>query len=160
MRVVWSLDDGTRHQQQVYLVRADHGDLDVAAVLQTVRGLFPDVVTRMEHHEKDMLEGLVLVQADALRTQLLALRMRPEVFLMGDQGRFALAFKVLRHLAALGNAPGNTDPVEWAAYVEGEYQARVSGLTSGPDGEETQQPEPVEDSVPGDIPYRRHSGSL
>ncbi len=157
MRVVWSLDDGSRHQEQVYLLRADHGDLDTAKVLQTVTRLFPDVQTRFEHHDKDMLEGMVDACADAMSAQLSA-RGIPSAsgFLLGDQGRFALAFKVLLHLAALGNRPGNDDAQRWDAYLEREYEGAIAGLFTGQDGAETQRPDPVTDTVAPQRPFKRH----
>lgn len=160
MRVVWTLADGSRHQEQVWLVRHDHGDIDVPKVIETVRGLFPDVVTRMEHHGRDHLEGIVLIQADALKAILRAKGHRPETFLLGEQVRFALAYRVLRHLAALGNVPGNLTLIEWAEYLDGEVATFVNDILVGGDGEETQQTEDADDTAKAEKSYRRVIRSL
>lgn len=160
MRVVWTLADGSRHQEQAWLVRHDHGDIDVPKVIETVRGLFPDIATRMEHHGRDHLEGLVLLQADALKAILRAKGHRPETFLMGDQVRFALAYRVLRHLAALGNYPGNLTLIEWTDFIDGEAATFINDILVGGDGEETQQTEDAEDTALQEREYRRVIRSL
>lgn len=161
MRVVWTLEhDGSRHQEQVYLVRADHSDIDVPKVLQTVRTLWPDVHTRTEHHGKDTLEGIVVTLAERLKSSLRGRTIPADAFLSGDAGRFTLAYKVLLHLSAMGNRPGNQEADEWNGHLEREYQACFADLTSGLDGDETQQPEPTNDTVPTEKPYRSHFGGL
>lgn len=154
MRVVWTLADGSKHQEQVYLVRADHGDIDVPRVLQTVRKLFPDIDTRFQSPQD--LEGIVAVQSDALRSKLRSLGMPTESFLAGDEGRFALAYKTLRHIAALGNAPGNIELPEWISYLDREFEGVFADITTGPDSDETQHPEPIDDIQPAVKPTRRH----
>lgn len=161
MRVVWTLEeDGARHQEQVYLVRADHSDIDVPKVLQTVRSLWPDVHTRTEHNGKDVIEGIVVTLAERLKSSLRGRSIPADAFLSGDLGRFTLAYKVLLHLSAMGNRPGNQEAEEWNAYLEREYEAGFADLTSGLDGDETQQPEPTNDTVPTTKPYRSHFTGL
>jgi len=160
MRVVWTLEDGSRHQEQVYLVRSDHGDIDVPAVMKTIHGLWPDVSTRMEHHGKHVLEGIVAVLGDELASDLRSRNIPAEAFLVGDAGRFALAYKTLLHLAAMGNRPGNQDGSEWDQHLEDSYDAKFGDLVSGRDGEDTQQAEPHDDTVPEEKPVRRHFGGL
>ncbi len=159
MRVVWTLvDDGERHQEQVYLVRASHGDIDVPRVLQTVRKLFPDIDTRFDNvHD---LEGIVAVQAEGIQTKLRSLGMPTERFLAGDEGRFALAYRSLRHIAALGNSPGNVELTTWVDYLDREYEGVFADLTSGADTNETQHPEPIDDIQPAERPHRRRFQSI
>lgn len=160
LRVIWTLADGSRHQEQVYVVRADHSDLSIPRVLQTVRSLWPDVPTRMEHHGKDAMEPMVVTLAESLQSRLKERGIPAERFLSGDSGRFALAYMTLLHLAAMGNRPGNQEADEWERHLEKNYEACFAALTSGKDGDETQESEPQTDTVADEKPYRGHFGGL
>ncbi len=160
MRVVWTLEDGSRHQEQVYLVRSDHGDIDVPGVMKKIHRLWPDISTRMEHHGKEVLEPIVSVLGDELLSDLRSRNIPAEDFLVGDAGQFALAYKTLMHLAAMGNRPGNQVGDEWDEHLENSYKAKFADLVSGRDGKDTQQTEPHDDTVPDEKPVRRHFGGL
>jgi hypothetical protein len=155
MRVVWTLDDGTRTQQQVWLVRHTDGDLDMPAVISTVKTLFHDLTTRMEHNGRSVVEDQVRLQAKGMRAIFNAKGIPFEGFLMGDAGTFALAFKTLRHFAALGNVPGNQTPEAWEAFLDDQIQTYLGDILVGQDGRETVELEPVEDSAKMSKTHRR-----
>jgi len=162
MRVVWVYADGYRYQEQVRLVRDDQTDLFVAAILADVRDLFPDLDTRLAHHNRDTLTPHVRATIRRIRADALERKIVIEEWLSGEQGHWAAVWRTLLHLAQLGNVPGTTDPREWVAYCKAEYEARWLGLTIGEPGKETVQIEPTSGTAPEshDTTYRSVIASL
>lgn len=167
MRVVWTYSDGTRAQEAVRLVRETASDLLVGRVLVDLRDLFPDIDTRLQRHGRDTLRPHVALQLRSMRADFLSRGIRHEELLTGERGHWALVWRVLWHLARLGNSPQGDGPsgassTEWAAYCKAEYERRWLGLTVGEGGPETVKLERVDQTAPAseDRTYRTIIGEL
>lgn len=144
MRVVWTYADGTRHQEQVRLVREDAADLFATAIEADVRDLFPDLDTRMTYHGRNVLSPFVRSVIRQIRADALEKNIRIEELLTGEQGHWCAVYRTLKHLDALGNRPASEDQgAAWKKYVADEYEKRWNGLTIGTTGAETMELERV-----------------
>lgn len=158
MRVLWVYADGTRHQEQLRIVREDASDILSAAVLADVRDLFPDIDTRISYQGRDTLPAFVRSTIRQLRASMLDRREKLEEWLTGEQGHWAVVWKTLMHQAKMGNFPASTDNgVAWMKYCSEEFSARWSALTIGEGGTEVVKVEPVTGTAPSadDVTYRR-----
>lgn len=161
MRIVWTYPDGSRYQEGVRIVREDRHDQLVAAVIRDIRDTFPDVDTRMERHGRDTLMPHVSVALRQFRGDLLTRGIRAEELLAGDKAHWAIVWRVLWHLARLGNAPatgdGSPTATEWAEYCRAEYEKFWQSLMVGQGGPEVLPIEPVSSTAPAstDDTYRR-----
>ena len=160
MRIVWTYPDGSRAQEAIRLVRDDRGDLLIAPVVDIVRTWFPDIDTRMTKHGRDTLVPIVRLFLRQFRTDMLGRGELIEGFLTGDKGLFALAWRVLWHLAQSGNTPStdtyNNGATEWKTYCKGEYERYWHALTIGEGGKEVVKIEPTTATAPAshDVTYR------
>lgn len=120
LRIVWTYANGERHQQQIRVVRQDHSDHDKAGVLKKLRSLYPNIVSKLSDASGDHLGDLVDMVRDMVHAEILADGERPETRLLGDQGEWAVTWRVLLHLAAQGLAPGteNTDVDRWVQHCQ------------------------------------------
>lgn len=148
MRVVWTYASGRRDQEQVRLVRQDVGDLNAAAIERDVLELFPDVSTRLQRHGRATLPSFVRIVIRQMRADLAGANVKIEEFLAGEQLHLCSVWRVLWHLARLGNAPGETDVGSWGTYCKDEYERLWNGLTIGEAGPEVLELEPVSDTAP------------
>lgn len=147
MRVVWTYTGGRHDQEQVRLVRHADGDLDAAAIERDVRDLFPDVDTRMAHHGRPTLGSHVRIVIRQTRSDLASSSIKIEQFLGGEQLHWAVVWRVLWHLARMGNAPGTGDVASWATYCKDEHTRFWNELTVGEAGPEVVELEPVTDTT-------------
>lgn len=131
MRIVWVYADGTRHQEQVRLLYDPESDLFVTAIVADIRDAFPDIVTRDQHHGRDVLTPHARVMLRQFRADALEKGIKLENWSSGDQGHWCVVYRTLLHLAMLGNYPANIEPREYVAYLRGEYDKRWDGLTKG-----------------------------
>lgn len=143
LRIVWTYASGEKHQEQIRVVREDEDDFSLVETLSSVRGLFPGVHVRTEAYGRDTLPTI----AAEVRRDMLAdgLADGEDVHrrLLGDQGQRLLVWATLRHLAGMGNAPGNRDPVEWLDYCERQYNKRYANVMgTGKAGKHTLRIEP------------------
>lgn len=160
MRIVWTYPDGSRYHEGVRIVREDRHDQLVASVVREVRDLFPDLDTRMQRHGRDTLIPHVGSTIRQFRVDLLTRGLLAEELLAGDKGHWAIVWRVLWHLARLGNAPSTGEIAgveEWATYCRGEYDRYWHSLTVGEGGPEVLPIEPVSSTAPAsaDATYRR-----
>lgn len=171
MRIVWTYPDGARVQEAVRLVRETAGDILAHRIVADVRDLFPDVDTRMQRHGRDTLMPHVRLQIRQFRAAYLARGLREEEFLGGEKAHWAMVWRVLWHLARLGNAPqadGTAGIVsgssEWATYCKSEYERNWHALTVGEGGPDVVHVEPVSSTsvspTSRDETYRRVIGEL
>lgn len=131
MRVVWIYADGTRHQEQVRLVHDPEADLFVVPIVADIRAVFPDVDTRMQYHNRDVLTPHVRAVIRQIRADALGMGIHQERWLTGDQGHWLAVYRTLVHLANLGDFPGNVEVTDWIAYCKGEYDKRWNALVMG-----------------------------
>lgn len=168
LRVAWTFPAGSgrrHHLELVRLVRFGHGDVDLQRARADVYAVFPDTDTRFAYKGRDTLTPHIRVAYAQLRAMLLDRKIHVEEWLIGDQGHFALVWRVLWHLAQLGNAPGGDnrmDPREWGEYCKGEFDRFWGGLTVGEGGSEVAVVNPVNDTISSttDQTYRRVFGEL
>lgn len=146
MRVVWTYANGFRAQEQVRLIRDDAIDISQDAVVADIREQFPDVATRMLYQGRDTLPGHVRSWIRNLRAMALGRKIQLEQWLTGEQGHWAVVWRVLWHLAMLGNrpAPATGNEREWADYCKSEFEARWLALTIGDGHSESMKLEPTE----------------
>lgn len=159
MRIVWTYPDGSRFHEAVRLVREDRHDLLVTAIAADISDQFPDVRTRLVHHGRQTLEPHIRVMLRQIRADLLSRGIRAEELLTGDKGHWVAVWRVLWHLARMGDAPGSgpTTAAEWATYCKGEYERCWHALTVGEGGHEVVHVETVSSTAPAstDLTYRR-----
>jgi hypothetical protein len=137
LRIVWTFTDGSKHQQQIRVVRQDESDQDLTGVAAGVRKLFPDVHTRIERDGRSTLADTIAEIYQDHRAVLLADGDDPSKTLHGEQGQRILVWATLVHLAAQGNAPGQDDPTVWLEHCSGQLK-RIEGNTRrGPAGKHT-----------------------
>lgn len=163
MRIVWTYPDGYRYQEAVRLVRDSSDDRTITAIVDDVRGMFPDIDTRMQRHGRDTLIPHARMVIRQIRTDLLTRKLVAENYLAGDKAHWVTVWRLLWHLARLGNAPSTGDAGvgvsanDWAAYCKGEYERYWHALTAGEGGPETIVTDPVSVTSPSstDTTYRR-----
>lgn len=149
MRIVWTYADGNRAQEQVRLVRDDAIDMAVDPVIADVQDIFPDVATRMQYLGRDTLPGIVRAMIRLLRAQALGRKIKLEEWLTGDAGHWAVAWRVLWHLATLGNKPSGgrsiseASEAQWAEYCKGMFEQHWLALTVGHGHDESVVVDPV-----------------
>lgn len=150
MRLVWTYADGFRHQQQVRIFRDDAIDIAQDAVVADIRENFPDVATRMEYHGRDTLPGHVRSWIRQLRAAALGRKITLETWLTGELGHFAVVWRVLAHLAQLGNTPAQSPAVDkpWARYCTEQFELFWGALMIGDGHSETMKVDPVFASSP------------
>ena len=161
MRIVWVYADGTRHQEQVRLVRDNASDLFVAQIVADCRETFPDLDTRSAYHGRDVITPWARSMIRQYRADALEKRIKIEEWLGGEQGHWAVVWRTLYHLARLGNVPANVDPREWAEYCKGEYTRRWDGLVVGLAGSEVLKQESISGTAASEpLDYRPIFGEL
>jgi hypothetical protein len=149
LRIVWTYASGEIHQQQLRVVRQDHGDYDKAGILGDVRRLFPDVSTRTEHKGKDTLGELVDTIYRQHRAEILSDGDKPERVLHGEQGQWVMVWSTLEHLAAQGNAPEQQDPTLWLDHCQRQVKRFWGSTRRGLAGERTAAVAPVVEAATG-----------
>lgn len=145
LRIVWTFADGSRHQQQMRVVREDHADYSKPSVIAKVRTLFPGVHAALPRDAADTLGDLVDAVHQMVRADMLADGDAPEQLLHGDQGQWVLVWATLHHLAMQGVSPGseNADLDRWTRHCE-QQLARYTGKTRiGLAGHRTARVEPI-----------------
>jgi hypothetical protein len=131
-RVVWIYADGTRHQEQVRLVHEPESDLFVTAIAADVYDLFPDLGTRNAHHERDVVSPWIRATIRQMRADALAVGLRTELWLAGEQGHWSAVYRTLLHAAGLGNVPASNDGGQaWREYLQRNADAYWNALTKG-----------------------------
>lgn len=150
MRIVWTYADGYRHQEQVRLIRDDAIDLAIDPIIADVEDVFPDIRTRMAYQGRDTLPTTVRAMVRLLRAMALGRKTMLEEWLTGDQGQWAVAWRVLWHLATQGNQPKSAtgNEREWLDYCKTEFEARWLALTLGDGHRETVVVEPQQATAP------------
>jgi hypothetical protein len=152
LRVVWTLASGKIVQRQAMLVRHDEADLDVDAIAAKIRNTWPDVHTRVDQHNRNVMPDLVSAAKAELRTLMLTKGKAPERYLTGEVGEWATAWRVLDNLANTGNVPANTTPERWQDFTRDRFLEFWSPLVMGTPPRETTETDPATDATIG-----RHS---
>ncbi|MGL5912290.1 MAG: hypothetical protein ACRCZP_19955 [Phycicoccus sp.] len=155
MRVLWVYPDGSRHQEQVRLVRDTESDLFVTAIRADMLDVFPDIDTRMSYQGRDTLAPHIRTSIRQIRAELLSKSMLLEEHLAGDQIHWHAVWRTLKHLAMLGNIPANVDARDFKEYVAGEASRTWDALTIGSGGTERLKTEPVSGTAAAEaVEYR------
>lgn len=137
-RVVWEYDVNgiTRKvQEQIRVVRFTHGDIDTAEAMDLVRGLFPDLGNMVA--DPAIIQGWARIAVRLLRGDLLSKDVDPELFLIGDRGAEALAYKIALIAGQNGYAPSHREPGEFAEDMQRILTGIWQSLTRGQAGRET-----------------------
>jgi hypothetical protein len=154
LRVVWVMSTGSIVWRQALLVRNDEGDLDVQNVAAKVRSKWPDVHTRLDQHNRDVLPDLVAAAKSELRTMLLKNGITLERYLVGDTGEWACAWRVLLDLAHTGNIPANTTAERWQDHCENRFLEFWQPLVQETQPAETTKTDPATDDA---LPRQGHA---
>lgn len=149
LRIVWTYADGTRFQQQARVVRHDATDLVPHEIEEEILRMWPDINTRLTHHNKPVLPGLVASAMNELLTMLRKQGLDPLRYLTGDVGKWAVVWRTLMTQAQLGNVPGSTSADRWQDYTAEQFERFWPHLTDGTPGEETTETSKSTDGVVG-----------
>lgn len=146
MRVVWTYADGFRAQEQVRLIRDDAIDLAPDVIIAAIEEIWPDVRTRMLYQGRDTMPGTVRSWIRQLRAHALGKKIKLEEWLTGEQGQWAVAWRVLWHLAMQNNRPAQVQdlsPAAWVDYCKANYEHHWGALTIGHGHDESMKIEPT-----------------
>ena len=162
-RVVWDYDIAGRAvlvQELIRHVRHNNSDMSTDAVIEMIQSAWPDYATRMDTNYK--LENAVEFSLSEIRSDLLRSGIKPEEYLLGTNGNQLLFWRTMKHLAMLGNTPGNRPPDEFFEMVKGRYQDIWLDVTMGNIGAETSEIEVDHDkgTREGAATYRSLIGRL
>lgn len=123
LRIVWTYANGEIHQDQIRVVRQDHGDLNLAEIAGVIRDLFPDIGQRMEYQGRGTLESMIAAVIRMHRAEILADGEQSHRQLHGEQGQAVVIWGALEHMAASGVFPGSADsPDLWLEHCRAEHK--------------------------------------
>lgn len=138
LQVVWTYPNGLRFRQQVRVVRVDLGELDVAEIERRILRLFPDIKTRLEHHDRgDTIVDFIKAARDDMHADMMDKHIDHRQFMTGEQGVSALVWWTLNHLGHLGNIPANVEVDRYLDYTEKNAKRFFLKLTIGDAGTDT-----------------------
>lgn len=137
LRIVWTYGDGQVVQEQVRLVRHTTGEHDLSRVVADVPRVFADVGTQVEHHGRSILPDQAVLALEQLRALMLTKGMKDEQVLLGEQGHWALVWRVVRNLAKTGVHPQNVPVEVWIEHADNEFASAWDHLTIGTTGKGT-----------------------
>ncbi len=151
LRIVWkyTIDGVLRHtQEQVPVVRHTDGDMDIAGALVLFRDAFPEVGNRSGDATK--LKQWAKFCARDLERRMRARGDDPALYLSGDQGTMALAWRVALHAAQMGLGPQNRDIGEWVTEAKDGFNMAWDAVLGSRAALETMDVDKGEDVAPNE----------
>jgi len=158
IRVIWEYAlNGVSlpFQEQIEIVRYKGSDLDLAQCVADVKDMWPNVEELLEHKGANAIMRAAELTRRRIQVKLKAKNDEPHLFLMGEQGRWALMWGTMKMLAQFGLSPGNRDTADFMSECEQSFCEAFHDLTIGEPGHDAMEVDKDEDvAAAGEVKYR------